>query len=448
MPYISANILIIEDEVVVAMDIQDCLSKIGHVISGIALTGEDGIVKAVALRPDLVLMDIKLEGSMDGITAAQAINKQLNIPVVFLTAYSDDQTLERAIKTGPFGYILKPVEENELRSVIDVALFKHRMESELREDRRWLQTILKTISDGVIATNNEGYITFMNPVAEFITGWRQEQGIGLKLEKVFTVINEGDDLSVRDILKPSNNSLNRGVEHFQMLSRDGKDIPIDWNVARIVNDEDQAFGFVLIFHDITKFRQAEAILENSRNELEKLVENRTMELQRINRELKEEINEREQIEKSLKNREIELETKSLSLEEMNTALKILIKSREEDKMELEEKVISNVNGLVLPYVEKLKKSRLDPMQISCLTILETHLKDIITPFIRKMAHYNLTPKEIQIASLIKEGNSTKEIAELLNIAPSSVDFHRFNIRNKLGLTNEKANLQSYLLAIE
>ncbi len=160
------------------------------------------------------------------------------------------------------------------------------------------------------------------------------------------------------------------------------------------------------------------------------------------------ITERRRMEEALRAREEELEHKSRNLEEMNTALRVLLKHREEDKSELEEKILSNVKKLVVPYVEKLRKSRLTAEQASYVEILEDHLQDILSPFLRNLGtrHLNLTPKEIQVASLIREGRTSKEIAEVLGVSARAVDFHRDNIRIKLGLKNKKANLRSFLLS--
>ena len=161
------------------------------------------------------------------------------------------------------------------------------------------------------------------------------------------------------------------------------------------------------------------------------------------------ITRRKRAEDELKKRERELEAKSRNLEEVNIALKVLLKRREEDKTELEEKVLLNIEELVEPYLDKLKKTSLDINQKAYINIIEAHLNDIISPFQRNLSskYPHLTPREIQIADLIREGKTTKEIAEVLNSSPGAIDFHRNNIRNKLGLKNKNANLRSYLLSL-
>ena len=156
-----------------------------------------------------------------------------------------------------------------------------------------------------------------------------------------------------------------------------------------------------------------------------------------------------QAENDLMARESELQMKSKNLEEVNSALKVLLKQREEDKKEAEEIFLSNVKDQVIPYVEKLKRSQPNPEQKACIETLETHLNDIISPFLTSISsrYIDLTPKEIQVASLIKDGKTTKEISLLLNISPGSVDLHRYHIRKKLGINKQGTNLRSYLLSL-
>lgn len=151
-----------------------------------------------------------------------------------------------------------------------------------------------------------------------------------------------------------------------------------------------------------------------------------------------------------KKTEQQLEARTRNVKEANAALKVLLKQREVDKSELEETVVSNVKELVEPFLEKLKGGRLDENQKAYLTILESNLQDIISPFARSLSsrYLNLTPAEMQIANLIKQGKTTKEIANLLNLAGRTISFHRENIREKLGLKNQRANLRSHLLSLK
>ena len=158
------------------------------------------------------------------------------------------------------------------------------------------------------------------------------------------------------------------------------------------------------------------------------------------------ITERKQVEKALKQRGLDLEMKTISLKEANTALKVLLKQREEDKIELEEKVVLNVRELILPYLEKLKMKKMGETQTHYINIIESNLNDIVSPFVHDLSSklIKLSPTELQVTNLIKQGNTTKEIAEIMNLAKSTIDFHRNNIRRKFGIKNQKTNLRTYL----
>ena len=188
-------------------------------------------------------------------------------------------------------------------------------------------------------------------------------------------------------------------------------------------------------------------LRKTCNELVKRNEKQRAKLSKVRKELNAEISVRKRAEKSLEKIRVELETSKL--EEANTALKVLLKQRIEDKSELGETILLNVNELILPLFEKLKKSRLDSRQNVYVSIIESNLNEIIAPLVQGLTKIGLklTPTEIQVTNLVRQGKTTKEIAEFLNLATSTIDFHRNNIREKLGIKNGKTNLRTYLLSI-
>lgn len=173
-------------------------------------------------------------------------------------------------------------------------------------------------------------------------------------------------------------------------------------------------------------------------------------LERTNQELRYEIQNRKQAERKLRERENELEIKTENLNEINAALKVLLKTRDEDKIEFEERVLYNVKELIMPYLAKLGKSGLEKKQKVLFEILESNLKDIISPFSRRMTStfLRLTPKELQIANLVKQGKTSKDIAAIIGISSRTVETHRKNLRDKIGIGNKKANLRTYLLSIQ
>jgi len=152
---------------------------------------------------------------------------------------------------------------------------------------------------------------------------------------------------------------------------------------------------------------------------------------------------------ALKKSQEELIDQKQSLEETNIAMKVLLKQREEDKLDLEKKVLNNVKDLVLPYVEKLKNPRLKARDRTLVDIIDTHLHDIISPLLQRFTNAKilLTPQEMQVASLVKDGKTSKEIADVLSVSETTINFHRKNLRVKFGLTNQRTNLRSYLLSI-
>ena len=160
--------------------------------------------------------------------------------------------------------------------------------------------------------------------------------------------------------------------------------------------------------------------------------------------------DRELAQSALIESERELKIKAKDLEELNAALKVLLNKRQEDKEELEEGILSNVKTLIEPYIVKLKRSKLPQSQKTLLNILESNLNEIVSPFTRKLSskYLNLTPTQIQVANLVKQGKTNKDISEILHVAGRTIAFHRENIRKKLNLTNKKTNLKTYLMSID
>ncbi|WP_017297328.1 EAL domain-containing response regulator [Nodosilinea nodulosa] len=259
------TILVVEDEVVIAMDLQATLIDLGHAVPTIVTSGEMAVQVALELRPDLVLMDIHLSDAVDGIDAAAQITQALDIPVIYLTAYADEETLQRASLTTPFGYILKPFEARELRANIDIAFYKHGIEKNLRENRQWLLTVLNSISEGVAASDASGLIKFMNPVAEALTGWSQTEAIGRSPTEVFQFI---DEFTRSLIENPLLKSLQDGntihlPENALLRTRLGHETPVSDSASPIRNERGLVEGSVMVVRDSTEQRRMEAQLEHN-----------------------------------------------------------------------------------------------------------------------------------------------------------------------------------------
>lgn len=254
------QIMIVEDEGVVALSLQTHLKSFGYEVPIMVATGEEAVRYIHIIQPDLILMDIRLDGAIDGVEAAAKIRSYVDIPIIYLTANSDEDTLQRAKITEPYGYLLKPFEERELRTTIETALYKHQMERELRESQQWLATTLHSIGEGIIATDAQGCIKMMNPVAEALTGWSQAEALGQDLFRVFNIAYEQIEIPTDDLVIgiEQNVSPITSLQTY-LIARDGKYRPIDRNVAPIRAGEGNIIGTVVVFQDITPRQQAEKL---------------------------------------------------------------------------------------------------------------------------------------------------------------------------------------------
>ncbi len=256
---IQKKIVIVEDEIIIAEGIQRKLKTMGYDVSAIVSSGEEAIKQIKENIPDLILMDIVIHGKMDGIETAGQIHSLFDIPVVYLTAYADEKTLERAKITEPFGYLIKPFKERELHVTIEIALYKHEMEKKLkesekrlREKNQWLVAVIESIGDAVIATDPEGIIRLMNPIAEALTGWNQKDALGKTLTTVFNIISEENDKIRED---PVTKAIREGMfyglaDSTILITKQGIKIPVDIIGSTIKTDGNIIIGIVLIFYDI------------------------------------------------------------------------------------------------------------------------------------------------------------------------------------------------------
>jgi PAS domain S-box-containing protein len=261
------QILIVEDEGIIAADIQSRLERLGYRVPAIARSGEEALDFARATPFDLVLMDIRLKGEMDGIATAQAMKTELETPVVYITAHADEETIDRATRTEPFGYILKPIRDSELRSAVRISIHKHEMERRLRTSEAWLSTTLRSIGEGVVATNTDGEVVFMNPVAECLTGWSGEAAHGRLLMDVLALHEESSgapaENPVFDLL--SGLPPGRADRTYTLTSRAGTTATVE--LARFENRSDELLGAILILRDIGGRRELERrVMQSQRME--------------------------------------------------------------------------------------------------------------------------------------------------------------------------------------
>jgi PAS domain S-box-containing protein len=287
-------------------------------------------------------------------------------------------------------------------------------EEELRQSEERYRLVAENVSDVLWIRDMNLAFTYISSSVEKLTGYRVEEAMALPMEKAYTPASIGTALKALEeelALEKDESSNPSRVRNLELegYHKNGARIWAESKMTFLRDSTGRVSAILGVSRDITERRKGEALLQE---------------------------------------RQRQLDIKSKNLEEMNTALKVLMKKRAEDQEEFQERVLMNLKELVEPYLEKLGKSQLDELQKSHLEILESNLKDIVSSFSRKLSslQYGLTPTEIRVANLVREGRKTKDIAEILNSTVRAVEFHRQSLRKKLGLQKMKSNLQSHLLA--
>lgn len=265
------KILVVEDEALAATGIMDMLSGFGYSALGPALTGEEAIKRCEQERPDLVLMDIRLKGSLDGIAAATEIKTKFQIPVVYITAHSDMDTIERVKKTEPYGYILKPFGERDLYLTVELAVNKYQAEKQNSKRETWFSTILRSIGDGVIVTDDNGRVVYMNTVAEIMTGSHLSDSKDADLKTVFRILSPGrSKQSDPHLLEfDADGNARKILSSTVLMSKSGKRHVIEYNATSLNEFDGGMSGGVLVFRDITERQQAQDAIQNTLTMLRK-----------------------------------------------------------------------------------------------------------------------------------------------------------------------------------
>jgi CheY-like chemotaxis protein len=249
-----AKILIVEDEIVVAWDIKETIEKLGHTVVDTVVSGAEALGSAFNDNPDLVLMDIRLEGDIDGVTAGEEIYQQLKIPIVYLTAHADEITLARATKTSPFGYLIKPFQSQSLQSTIKVALQRHQVEVAAQATQACLTNTLNSIGSGIITTDRQGLVTLINPIAETLTGWNSAAAVGVEIDRVFCSIRQVDGSIIEN---PSLQAMRlqsavKSPEGCWLMSRDHVIVPISNTATPFLKPDGEVIGSIVIFQDYSE----------------------------------------------------------------------------------------------------------------------------------------------------------------------------------------------------
>ncbi len=300
------------------------------------------------------------------------------------------------------------VKKNRDRLALSALQNEHKqIEEELKISKEKYKTILDSIEEAYFELDLAGNVTFLNRSAAKMLGYTLDEMIGKNYREYIPPYQR--KRVTRVFSKVYKTGVSATVYDYQVIRKDGSKIFRETSATLMRNSGGKAIGFRCVARDVNKRKLAE---------------------------------------ETLKKKDAELEIKSRSLAETNIALKVLLKQLEEDKAELERTILSNIREIIIPYIEKLRRSKLAGNQTIFVETIKSNLNSITSPFLRSLTlqHFNLTPKEMQVALLVKDGRITKEIAGVLNISTGAVDFHRNSIRKKLGLNNKKVNLRSHLMS--
>lgn len=276
------RIMIVEDERLIALDIQDKLEELGYETTEIVTFGEEVVEKAAKLKPDLILMDIKLEGDMDGIDASVALRHVMDIPIIYLTSFSNNKTLKRAKITEPYGYLLKPFEDRDLATTIEIALYKHSMEKKIRDNESWLTALMKSITDAIIVTDSSGIITYINSATTDLLSLTESELLNSDIREIIKITKDNYKNSINEAI----DSVNLTLQTYPFIGNSVLSIPkggtryiegsatpllnktINENINEILNEKskikNEQSGIVFAIRDVTRRKLAEQALQESR----------------------------------------------------------------------------------------------------------------------------------------------------------------------------------------
>jgi PAS domain S-box-containing protein len=270
----AAEILIAEYEKSVAHELKLRLEALGYRVMDIAYSGEEAVEKAEKLRPQLLLMNSRLKGTLDGLQTQNHLGENQEIPVVYMVDYGSQATIRRVGTTGPFGYIFRPFDEKQIFATIETALIRDQLERKLEQSRQWLNTTLTSIGDGVIATDKQGVVRFINPSAMERIGLRPGDAIGKLLPEVFAFVDEDsrEPIHMFDIQgEPPRVALQKEFAGL-LIARNGVPIPVEANLTSIADGKARVYGRVLIFRDVTQQRNALQEIKRQANRAEALLQ--------------------------------------------------------------------------------------------------------------------------------------------------------------------------------
>ncbi len=410
----TLRVLLVEDSVSDAGLILRHLERAGYVPVRERVQTAAGMKAAMEKQKwDVVIADYNMP-QFDALAALRLVHESgRDLPFIVVSGSMGEDTAVAMMKAGAHDYVMKndlvrliPAVQRELGDA-EVRRRRRLAEEALQQSEKRYRALYEDNPCMYFTTDAEGTVLSVNRFGAEQLGYSTQELVG---QPVLTVFHPDDREAVQQQLRIClQNPMQTAHWEFRKVHKDGGVLWVK-ETARAVKGPDGNPVILVVCEDITKRKQAED---------------------------------------ALKRRENDLEDKSRNLEELNTALKVLLRQRERDREEFEEWVLANVKNLIMPYIEELKTLSLETKGATYISIIESNLKDITSSFSRRLSakYINLTSKELEIANLIKGGKTSKDIAGLLNVSERTVDFHRKNIRRKLGLYNRKENLRSHLLAM-
>lgn len=248
------RIYIVEDEQIIAIDLQRRLERLGYIVCGSASSGEDALTGIRKEKPDLILMDIMIQGDMDGIGVAIELKKDLQIPVIFLSAYTDSKTLDRAKEVSPLGYILKPFKERELATMLEMALFKSVTDSLIREKEQLFSTILNSTTDAILVIDTEDNIVFLNTEAELLLETTDAESKNKKFSEVATLSDiETGELFV--IPHFSDNMKVLKAQNLRLINAKERSFVVEMTITGEISDKKTEQNYIISFKDISRLHE-------------------------------------------------------------------------------------------------------------------------------------------------------------------------------------------------
>jgi len=267
----KARIMIVEDEGVVAMSIRESLQGLGYDVPVVAMNGEDAVARLLETEPDLILMDIQLKGGASGIETAERIRQRLDVPVVYLTAFSDEETLEQAQLTEPYGYVLKPYDEKSLHAVIQISLMKHRRRRSKRENDWWTSAVAESMMEAVVICDPKGYIKFANPASESLLAHTRTQMMETRLSEM---IRLADPDTQAPIAFPVSAPLLEGKSamkvNCRLVKAEGAQTLVDLSASPLRSPEGTLFGILYVFREVPERERLQTLVLRDLEELSRV----------------------------------------------------------------------------------------------------------------------------------------------------------------------------------